>query len=342
MTGLTVSATQAARRPGLAVVPRQYVHRDIGIDEACLRIEHQTNNAIHEPSIGLASLAGHFAAPFFARMHPDDLSHVEREMRNVAASPDQTTIHFDYRILLPSGDVRHVTARGEVLRTSTGTVRTVGVLMDMTADRLPEAELAASVSNQKELLEQKDLLPAEVNHRVKNTLQLVVSTLHLQAWRLHFPVTVEAFEGAISRVRAIISVHERLYRSGNSLTVDMAGHLRKLCLDIVGETSAEKVTVEADALELPTERAIPVSIIVNELLSDVARHVFDRIYLSLKHKAEDLLELHVEINGRQSRPDELRIKIIATMAAQIGGTFEDGSATGGDYGATLTFPAREC
>ncbi|WP_245372600.1 sensor histidine kinase [Rhizobium leguminosarum] len=263
-------------------------------------------------------------------------------MRNVAASPDQTTIHFDYRILLPSGDVRHVTARGEVLRTSTGTVRTVGVLMDMTADRLPEAELAASVSNQKELLEQKDLLPAEVNHRVKNTLQLVVSTLHLQAWRLHFPVTVEAFEGAISRVRAIISVHERLYRSGNSLTVDMAGHLRKLCLDIVGETSAEKVTVEADALELPTERAIPVSIIVNELLSDVARHVFDRIYLSLKHKAEDLLELHVEINGRQSRPDELRIKIIATMAAQIGGTFEDGSATGGDYGATLTFPAREC
>lgn len=124
---------------------------------------------------------GPVAAPFFARMHPDDLLSTKKVVADVMECPDRTAMKFDYRILLPSGEVRHVTSRGEVLRTSTGKVRMIGVLMDVTSDRLREAELSAALAAQGELIEQKELLLAEVNHRVKNSLQLVISTLRLQA-----------------------------------------------------------------------------------------------------------------------------------------------------------------
>ncbi|SEM10314.1 Two-component sensor histidine kinase, contains HisKA and HATPase domains [Xaviernesmea oryzae] len=282
---------------------------------------------------------GPVAAPFFAHMHPDDLTKVNQVVQSVMDSPDQTVMNFDFRILRTSGDVRYVASRGEVLRTSDGRVRIIGVMMDMTADREREAALAASV-------EQKDLLLVELNHRVKNTLQLVVSTLRLQARRLLFPITIEAFEAAISRVVAIISVHERLYRSENALLVDMAAHLRKLSLDILGRSEDVQVLFDIDPMELPTERAIPVSVVVNELLTvAVARNAgVSRVAISFKEMAGGKLELEVETTRSGPSADssltELARKIVTTMAAQLGGDFDvETSDTG--FKAALVFPAKE-
>ena len=244
-------------------------------------------------------------------------------------------MNFDYRIALPDGSIRHIASRGEILRTSNGKARMIGVLMDITADRKRESDLENA-------LKQQELLLAEVNHRVKNSLQLVVSTLRLQARRLHFPVTVAAFEEAISRVRAIISVHERLYRTGNVLTVDMANHLQKLCLDIVGDGMADRLRVEVDAIELPPERAIPLSVIVNELLAHWIQAAGRQVRIFLQEPKEGQLELRFEVDGRPaSKPlGELSVKLITTMAAQISGSFEE-SHEGGTYRAVLRFPKAE-
>ncbi|PWE52942.1 hypothetical protein DEM27_28040 [Metarhizobium album] len=279
--------------------------------------------------------AGAVAAPFFARIHTDDLSTVKAAMHGAMDCPDQTAMNFDYRISLPSGGIRHVASRGEILRTSSGRVRMIGVLMDVTADRERETELENA-------LRQQELLLAEVNHRVKNSLQLVISTLRLQARRLHFPVTVGAFEEAISRVRAIVSVHERLYRTGNVLTVDMANHLRKLCLDIVGDDMADRLRVEVAPIELPPERAIPLSVIVNELLAHWIQATGRQVRIFLQEPTDGQLELRFEVDGRPaSKPlGELSVKLIATMAAQIRGSFEE-SHEGGTYHAVLLFPKAE-
>ncbi|CUX68124.1 hypothetical protein AGR4C_pb30089 [Agrobacterium tumefaciens str. Kerr 14] len=211
----------------------------------------------------------------------------------------------------------------------------IGVLMDITADRARETELQNA-------LKQQELLLAEVNHRVKNSLQLVVSTLRLQSRRLHFPVTASAFEEAISRVRAIISVHERLYRTGNVLSVDMPTHLRKLCLDLVGDEMSDRLTVEVDAIELPPERAIPLSVIVNELLAQWVKPGERRVSVLLKEIAPGQLELRFEADGRiAARPlGELSLKLITTMAAQIGGYFDETHANSG-YQAVLRFSKAE-
>ncbi|QYA04692.1 sensor histidine kinase [Rhizobium sp. B21/90] len=286
---------------------------------------------------------GPLAAPFFARMHPDDLLSTKKVVADVMDCPDRTAMKFDYRILLPSGEVRHVTSRGEVLRTSTGKVRMIGVLMDVTADRIREAELSAALAAQAELIEQKELLLAEVNHRVKNSLQLVISTLRLQARKLRDPATNEAFARAISRVRAIISVHERLYRNHNSLSVDMADHLSKLCLDLVGD-GPKAIIVDADALELPTERAIPISVIVNELLAGALRGADEQnpITVSLKTTAEGQIELTVSGSDVASPmgSDELGGRLIATMASQLGGVVAEANAPDG-YRFMLAFEGND-
>lgn len=280
---------------------------------------------------------GPVAKPYFARMHPDDLSRVQDVVKSVIGSPDQTVMNFDYRIVLPSNDVRFITSRGEVLRTSTGKVRMIGVMMDVTADRAREAELSNALRAQEQLL-------SEVNHRVKNSLQLVVSTLRLQARRLENPAALEAFEQAISRVRAIISVHERLYRRKNSLTVDMVDHIKKLCLDLAGSTKARRIVVDAAAISLPTERAIPISVILNELLSSPMKHASEEdgpVLVSLREVPDGMMELAVRDPEARSKdpaslPD-LSFKLVTSMAAQIDGKFHQQPAEQG-FLATVTFP----
>lgn len=287
-----------------------------------------------------AGEGGPLASTFFARMHPDDLPPVQQKVKSILESPDQTVINFEYRVLLPSGDTRHLTSRGEVIRTSTGKVRMIGVIMDVSADRAREAALSSSVRTQGELLEQKDALLAEVNHRVKNSLQLVVSTLRLQARRIQDPVTGEAFDKAISRVRAIISVHERLYRTDNSLKVDMAEHLAKLCLDLTGDRASHHVVVDVEPMELPTERAIPISVIVNELLMAVLDDTINngrRLKVTLDKHTDGTLTLAVTGNEGVSGLSDLGAKLVRSMAAQMDGEFTDEPHEGG-YRASVNFP----
>ncbi len=293
-----------------------------------------------EPGTG-----GPVAAPYFARMHPDDLPRVRAIVESAIGSPDLTVLNFDYRIVLPTGTIRYVASRGEVLRTSSGAVRMIGVLMDVTADRSREAELSNSVKTQKELLQQKDVLLAEVNHRVKNSLQLVVSTLRLQARRLENPDVIEAFEQAIGRVRAIISVHEGLYRTDNSLSVDIADHLTRLCLDLTNSVDSRQIEVDVDPIALTTERAIPVSVIVNELIAERLRRtegIPSPVHLSLKQLFSGSIVLMVQdqhASPADAPASELSSRLIASMAAQIEGEFHEEISDDG-LRATVTFPGK--
>ncbi|WP_158555139.1 sensor histidine kinase [Fulvimarina endophytica] len=291
---------------------------------------------------------GPVAAPFFALMHPDDLPVVNKAVQDALDSPDQTRVRFDYRVVdRATGETRHLASRGEVLRTSNGKPRLIGVIMDVSADRERETALAEAVKAQESLLDQKDLLLAEVNHRVKNSLQLVVSALSLQARRLRDPGSKEAFEQAISRVRAITSVHERLYRTENPLVVDMADYLEGLCADLAANTEQrEDLRVEVEPLHLKTERAIPIALIVNELVTNSLKYAYPDgrhgpILLSLRRIDGDMIELAVADEGvgttSQTRPDGLGTRLVKTMAAQIEGYVEAQSETGG-YRTAVVFP----
>ncbi|TCQ01917.1 two-component sensor histidine kinase [Rhizobium sp. PP-F2F-G36] len=281
---------------------------------------------------------GPIAAPFYARLHEGDLAKVRESVDAAMSSVDQTVIETSYRIVWPDRTVRHVISRGEVMRTSTGQVRLIGVLMDVTADRNREAELADAVARQAEFLEEKDRLLAELNHRVKNSLQLVVSTLRLQARRVTDDNCRETLNRAVARVRAIVSVHERLYRDKHALSVDMAEHLLGLCLDVAG-SEGQGFAVDVDPVRLQPEAAIPVSVIVNELISRLVQSNDEKIVVSLRESGGGMLTLSVAGRQRQDDDDgllDVGRRIIAAVAAQIRANFTE-TSTDERYQAKLVF-----
>lgn len=281
--------------------------------------------------------AGPVAAPFLARIHADDLPRVRAHLNSLPDVPDLTTIAFNFRIVLPSGGIQHMVSRGEVLRTSSGKVRMLGVLLDVTADRAREVALEEAVTAQAGLIKQKDALLAEVNHRVKNSLQLVLSTLRLQARELDSPAAATAFNRAVARVRAIISVHERLYRKDNSLAVDMTAQLDKLCRDCAAPT--DRLTVHVDPLELRTECAIPISVIVSELMM-AGRDEVDGssrdISVSLTEQGRGVVELALASSPGTAGLSRLGERIVKAMVSQLDGAYTH-EPDGNGYRATVSF-----
>ena len=80
--------------------------------------------------------------------------------------------------------------------------------------------------NLRTALEQQKVLMQEINHRVKNSLQLVGSMFNLQARKAKDPALVQALQEAFGRVNAVARVHERLYLSADVGTVDLSGYLK--------------------------------------------------------------------------------------------------------------------
>ncbi|WP_062212730.1 sensor histidine kinase [Aureimonas sp. AU12] len=230
-------------------------------------------------------------------------------------------------------------------------VETTGFVMSQRRLVERERELSVALSIQESLLDEKDVLLAEVNHRVKNSLQLVVSALSLQSRRIKDPVTKAAFEQAISRVRAITSVHERLYKSDNPLVVEMKTYLEGLAEDLaVTPETRHRMRVEVDDLTMRTERAIPLAIIVNELVTNCLKYAYpmDRpgpIVLSLLKRTDGMLELMVADEGvgmlnKEESGGGLGTRLVATMASQLGAAV-DRSATEEGFKVSLVFSCEE-
>ena len=121
---------------------------------------------------------------------------------------------------------------------------------------------------------QKDLLLKEVDHRVKNSLQIVSSLLHLQAKTAG--AAASQFHDAAARVAAIATVHQQLHNFDDVGTVVIDRYLVDLCQGIAAASSspdrAWSLVVDADPLIISTDVAVPLALIVNELVTNAIQH----------------------------------------------------------------------
>jgi PAS domain S-box-containing protein len=175
------------------------------------------------------------------------------------------------------GTTGWIRVSGSPVVDAAGTViGSVVVLYDVDREKQAESALRSSeervrsVLDEKEaLLAQKDMLLKEVNHRVKNSLQLVASLLNLQGRQLDDSRSRQAFEDAVSRVGAIAQVHEQLYKTDDVTRVEFGSYLRTLCTLYGGEGG---VAVDAATAEIPTDAAIPLGLLAVELLTNALKH----------------------------------------------------------------------
>jgi len=269
-------------------------------------------------------------------VHPEDLEKMAAELKmNVEAGcADYTS---EYRILTKSGEVRWVDERTVIQRSEKGEVHLQGIILDITEHKKAEDAL----------LQMEEIRKKEIHHRIKNNLQVISTLLYLESGNFTDKSVIEAFRNSQHRVKSMALVHEKLYQSEDMVSVDFADYIKNLAGYLFQSYSLDsnKVSLKLDVEKvfLGMDTAVPLGIIVNELVSNSLKHAFagekeGEIYIELHRSTElngkarnkeDKLTLIVRDNGMgfPERLDfrntiSLGLQLVTTLVDQIEGDIE--------------------
>ena len=208
---------------------------------------------------------------------------------------------------------------------------------------------AAWLREKSELLARQDIMAQEFEHRLLNSLQMVVSLLSLQS-RTAGPEVAAQLKVAADRIASFGRVHRWLHRLDHLESVEFKHYLERLCEDISGllfrgETS-QAIAVEGPKIDIPTRYATPLGFIVNELIVNSAKYARSNIIVRLTTTQATGHSLSVLDDGPGLPADfdpgkstGLGMKIIASLVKQIDGELQIGS---GDSGRGACFTVTFC
>lgn len=169
---------------------------------------------------------------------------------------------------------------------------------------------------------EKELLLKEIHHRVKNNLQIVYGLFHKQSRKSDDSVFKVLMEDAQSRVKSMAIVHEKLYQNQSFSEVDMKEYVSELIKDIQyshAKTSTIEVELNMIATKFHMDIAIPLGLILNELITNIYKHAFPNktgnIWISLQeHNGQ--YEIIVKDNGI-GLPNDLDLKKSSSMGMNL-------------------------
>jgi len=208
--------------------------------------------------------------------------------------------------------------------------------LELTLEELRTArtELEGILQEREAALQQRNLLLREVYHRVKNNLQIVDAIITMQEGELTDLRARESFQSLRSRVYALGLVHQQLMTSHDLQTFDIAPFLKELAENVVasGATGEIDLDVEADALPVNLDYAVPLGLLVTELVTNAIKHAFPdgngKISVRLVRREDDqTIEVIVADNGRGDGTDEmsrtgLGKRLINGLVQQLQGQME--------------------
>lgn len=223
----------------------------------------------------------------------------------------------------------------------------LGISRDITERKRAEEEIAAN-------LKEKETLLREIHHRVKNNLQIVASLLSLQSRTISDPGILGALSDTQNRVKAMALVHERLYRSTSISRIDLADHVKYLALNLFRfySVSSQKIQwkIEAPHIEVNINTAIPLGLVVNELITNAIKYGFplDRrgvLFIILQKNGQDLT-LMIKDNGvgipenfDWQNAESMGMRLINNLVEQLDGTVSLNRSSGTAF--TITVKDKE-
>jgi PAS domain S-box-containing protein len=229
-------------------------------------------------------------------------------------------------------------------RTTGQVLGAVATFWDITERKEVEEQL-------KSALKEKDVLLKEVHHRVKNNLQVISALLDLKAAGLVDPEALQAFRDSQNRVRAMALIHEKLYQSPSLARMDFETYLRGLVdhlfLAYGVEPDPIQLSLQTGADPVSADAAVPVGLILNELISNSLKHAFcsgrrGTITVSFARGESGTWALKVADDGPGLPPgldfrttETLGLQLVCILVRQIGGTIE--RLPGPGTGFTITF-----
>jgi two-component sensor histidine kinase len=202
-------------------------------------------------------------------------------------------------------------------------------------------------------LDRQQVLLNEINHRVKNSLQIVAAMLQLQANAADDDLIRAHLIEASGRVSAVGRAYERLSHDANVESINLGPYLQQVCADAVG---AYRCILDFDAapgIELDPDRAISLALIVNELVTNAVKHALsDRsnghIWVRLSRQDENSALISVRDDGvglpagfDLTKSRGLGMRIIAALAKQLGASItQHGGVDGTEFALLLPLERR--
>lgn len=225
------------------------------------------------------------------------------------------------RRICKNGNLIDVLIYGVPVIVNEKTVAIFGIYVDITERKQAEEKVKKS-------LKEKEVLLAEIHHRVKNNLAVITGLLELQAYNTMSENATEVLKASQMRVNSIALIHEKLYQNENLSEISFDIYLEELTDAILASMQSQSteisVSIDADPIELTISQAIPCGLILNELITNAHKHAFPdqqegEIYISLRHSSENNIKLIVQDNGK-GMPDDITLDQSQTLGLQLIGT----------------------
>jgi two-component sensor histidine kinase len=169
-------------------------------------------------------------------------------------------------------------------------------------------------------LEENEVLLKEIHHRVKNNLQIVASLLRLQAAEVDSDELKNHFNEAVSRIRSMSLIHEKMYQNEDMANIDVASYLDSLAHEISGLFCSDchmNVKVHSEVEKIDMNILVSLSLIFNELVTNSIKHGF------MDH-GSGAIELDIQMGDK-----------IVTMTYSDNGTWRQPSSEGVTFGLDL-------
>lgn len=238
------------------------------------------------------------------------------------------TSNMTARRVAKDGSVVDVLIYGVPVTVNGNTIAIYGMYIDITDQKRAEEQI-------KQSLREKEVLLAEIHHRVKNNLAVITGLLELQAYNTSSVGARNVLQESQMRINSIALIHEKLYQNEDLSSISFDVYLKELTEVIVSsmETGDKKIELHIDAppIHLTINQAIPCGLILNELITNAYKHAFPdtgegNIYVELRQAEESLLLL-VRDDGvglpddfDLEEPKSLGMTLISTLSRQLNGT----------------------
>ncbi|MCG5243894.1 sensor histidine kinase [Azospirillum doebereinerae] len=211
----------------------------------------------------------------------------------------------------------------------------------------PEAESFEDRLNTRILELESEL--RELQHRAKNSLQMVISLLKLQAGRIRDPDARAAYEQTMLRIETLAILYRQLHETGSGTHVDLGRYVETLCDAVKGNaqggTARIPVSITSDPIQIGLYEAMPLGLIIAELLTNSLHHAYPDdgwIRVSVRQEPNGRARLTVEDNGRAlpagfDTTAEDGLMLAEALAGQLGDTLSTDSDAAGTT-AGVSFP----
>lgn len=281
----------------------------------------------------------------FSFYHPDSVEAAKNRLNKVFF--EKETLDFiEEKIISLDGQLKDIEV-GDAPITYNGQRAVQIVARDISERKKLEAELKNS-------LKEKDLMMKEIHHRVKNNLMVIQSLLNLQSRYIKDTDARDIFKDSQNRAKSMAMIHESLYKSSDLKRIEFSEYINTLAKNLFYSYAADpervKMSVNVDKVMLDINTAIPLGLILTELISNCLKYAFPddesgEIKVDFHSYTEvdtNKFRLTVSDNGVGLPPDfdpkksdSLGIMLIYSLSEQIGALIKLDTSNGTKFDITF-------